>query len=173
MVVRKYKVRANHRGESKYDYVIDGLSDDDKFPVIPKKYKHILFENCFIEKPITLHNNVKSISFYESYVKFSKFPENLNELIYRSCDYAYFPKNFKDLAKFRAITMFRFYADNFSIKLLPESTQYISYYSLDYDKNLKKLPRDIKSVYLNFYVDTKKPTIEKYHESFINKKYSS
>lgn len=170
-IIRRYKVRANHRGESNFDYIVEGLSDEDKFPDIPKKYKHIHFENCFIEKPIILHDNVKSISFYESYVKFSKFPEKLNELVYRSCDSVDFPRNFKNLDNFYAITAFRCDEELFSVGSLPETTRYVCSYSLEYEKDLKKLPRDLKRIYLKFYVDEKNPSVKKYHESYRKKEF--
>ena len=122
MTIKKYKVRSTYRAELDYCFVIEGLETGDVLPKIPKKCNHILFDNCFINKAIVLDDKIKSISFYESYVKFKRFPKNLNELAYRSCDYIHFPRSFKKLTKFYAITTFRCDEKLFSIKSLRVSS---------------------------------------------------
>jgi hypothetical protein len=172
MPIKKYKVRSSYRGEQNSCFTIEGLETGDEFPKIPKKCNHILFENCFIDKGIVLDDKIKSISFYESYVKFKRFPKNLNELAYRSCDHIHFPRSFKKLTKFYAITTFRCDVNLFSIKSLPETTQSIVSYGLPYEKNLKKLPRDIQLIETTFYDDEDTPTIEKYHKAYSTRRSS-
>jgi hypothetical protein len=172
MPVKKYKILSSNRGEINYCFAIEGLETGDELPKIPKKCNHILFENCFIDKGIVLDDKIKSISIYESYVKFKRFPKNLNELAYRRCDDIHFPRNFKKLTKFYAITTFRCYEKLFSLKSLPETTQSIVSSGVAYEKNLKKLPRDIQKIYLMFYQDGDIPTIEKYHKAYSTRTFS-